>query len=44
MSNLGGFVIGVVGHPQLDPYVEGTPGALVKGDSHAVFHVPILDI
>ena len=44
MSLLGGFVIGVVEHPQPDPCAEGTPGALTKGDSHAVFHVPILDI
>ena len=44
ISHQGGFVIRVVEHPKSDPCVEGTPGALAKGGSHAVFHVPILDI
>ena len=43
-SHLGGFVIGVVEHPQYDSCVEGAPGASAKGGSHAVFHTSILDI
>ena len=43
ISLMGGFVIGVVEHPKSDTCVKGVPGALAKGGSHAVFHVPILD-
>ncbi len=44
ITHLEHFDRGVVEHPQLDSCAEGVPGALAKGGSHAVFHVPILDI
>ena len=44
ISHQGSFVNGVVEHPYFDSSAEGAPGALAKGGSHAVLHVPILDI